>query len=135
MKIGTMKPADDMGGFLKDSKEILLDYLETRIEIARLKGIKAFSKSAGFLIWVMVFLLMFGLVAAFASILFALWMSKLTGSLIWGFGITTLILVLKLVLLTVFRHQLFVNPIIRIMIRRINSVTISNTPSANEENF
>lgn len=129
-----MKPADDMGGFLKDSKEILLDYLETRIEIARLKGIKAFSKSAGFLIWVMVFLMMFGLMVAFASLLFALWMSKLTGSLIWGFGITTLILVLKLTILTLFRYQLFVNPIIRMMIRKTNAVTITNTPSPNEEN-
>ncbi len=133
MKTGIMKPADDMGGFLKDSKDLLLEYLETRIEIARLKGIKAFSKSAGFLIWVMVFLLLFGLVAAFASILFALWMSKLTGSLILGFGITTLILLLKLILLTIFRHQLFVNPIIRIMIRRTNAVTLTPTPD-NEVN-
>lgn len=123
-----MKPADDMGVFLKDSKELLLEYLETRLEILRLKGIKAFSKSAGFLIWIMVFLLLFGLVAAFASLLFALWMSKLTGSLIWGFGITTIILLLKLILLTIFRHQLFVNPIIRMMIRRTNAVTLNPAP-------
>jgi hypothetical protein len=76
----------------------------------------------------MVFLLLFGFVAAFASILFALWMSKLTGSLIWGFGITTLILLLKLILLTIFRHQLFVNPIIRMMIRRTNAVTLTPPP-------
>jgi len=120
-----MTPSEDMGSFLKDNKQLLVEYLETKIEIARLKGIKAFSKSAGFLIWILIFLLLVGLVSAFAALVFALWMSKLTGSLIMGFGITTLVMILKLVLLTVFRDTLFVNPIIRFVIRNSNSVTLS----------
>lgn len=127
-----MKPNDDMGSFLKENKALLLEYLETRIEVARLKGIKAFSKSAGFLIWVLVLLLLVGMVAVFASVVFALWMSKLTGSLIGGFGITTLVLILKLIILTRFRQQLFVNPIIRIIIRHSNSVTLSPGAAGSE---
>lgn len=127
-----MKPSEDMGSFLKENKDLLLEYLETRLEVARLKGIKAFSKSAGFLIWVLVLLLLVGMVSVFAALVFALWMSKLTGSLIYGFGITTLVMILKLVLLTLFRKKLFVNPIIRIIIRHSNSVTLSPGSTGNE---
>jgi hypothetical protein len=45
-----------------------------------------------------------------------LWLSDITGSYIAGFGITTGIILLLIILLTLFRKAFFVNPIIKAFI-------------------
>jgi hypothetical protein len=45
------------------------------------------------------------------------WFSELTGSYVIGFGLATMLLLLVLVLLTLFRKSLFVNPLIRAFVR------------------
>jgi hypothetical protein len=108
---------ENLGSFYTENKTILKDYLETKLEIYRLQGIKVFSKSAGYMIWVIIAAFFFFLFIIFAGITLGFWLSNVTGSNIAGFGITAGIIVLLMVFLTLLRKVLFINPIIRTIIR------------------
>lgn len=109
---------ENLGNFLKENKRLVKDYLDTRFEIFRLKLIRTFSKSAGYLIWVIVSLFLFFLLMTFIGLVIGFWLTDITGSYIKGFGYTSLIMLGIIILLALFRNVLFVNPVIRIMIRR-----------------
>ena len=113
-----MSQPENLGSFFKEGKPLVSEYLETRLEIFRLKAVRLISKSAGYLIWVLVSLLLILLILIFSGVVLAFWLSALTGSYIWGFGITALVMVLVFLVLTLFRKALFVNPIIRAIIRK-----------------
>ena len=55
----------------------------------------------------------------FLGIVLGLWLSDITGSYIQGFGITTLIFIFIVALLAIFRKSLFVNPVIKVMISKL----------------
>lgn len=114
-----MSSSESMGSFFRDNKNLVKDYLETRLEIYRLKGIRAVSKTAGYLIWLVIAIFLIWMIGLFAALVFAFWMSELTGSLVAGFAITLSFVILKVILLTVFRKQLFVNPIIRRILKKM----------------
>lgn len=111
-----MSEAENFGSFFRENKQLAKDYIDARLEIFRLGLIRILSKSAGYLIWVILSLFLFFLFLIFAGLVLGFWMSSLTGSYVAGFGITTGILLLVIVLLALFRRQLFVNPIIRMVI-------------------
>lgn len=114
-----MSNSESMGSFFQDNKNLVKDYLETRLEIYRLTGIRAISKTAGYLIWLVIAIFLVWMIGLFAALVFAFWMSELTGSLVSGFAITLSFVILKVILLTVFRKQLFVNPIIRRILKKV----------------
>jgi lipopolysaccharide export LptBFGC system permease protein LptF len=115
-----MAQPDNLGSFIKDSKPLLKDYLETRLEIYRLQAIRLVSRSAGFLVWLLIALFLFFLIMIFSGIVLACWLSNLVHSYVLGFGLTTLFLVVIFVLLAVFRKSLFVHPVIQMIIRKTN---------------
>lgn len=102
-----------MGSFFKETRKMVMDYLETRLEIYRLQGVKAVSKTAAYIVWVIVSLFLLWLLLIFLGIVLGLWLSEVTGNYLTGFGITTLIILAFCILVYVFRKALFVNPIIR----------------------
>lgn len=104
--------------FFGDSKTLLKDYIDTRLEIYRLQGIRMFSKYFGLLAWVLISAFLMMLVLVFIGLVLGFWFAELTGSYVYGFGIATLILILIILLLTAFRKQLFVNPVIRTLIKK-----------------
>lgn len=112
-----MRTNEDFGSFYDDSKNLLQDYVETRLEIIRLQGIRVASKAIGYLAWILLSLFFLLLIFIFTGLVIGFWFSSLTGSYVIGFGIATLILALVVVLLAIFRKALFVNPIIRNFIR------------------
>jgi len=119
---------ENLGSFLKENKKLVKDYLDTRLEIFRFKLIRMFSKSAGYLIWVIISLFLFFLLMTFIGLVIGFWLTDVTGSYVKGFGYTSLIMLGLITLLALFRKALFVNPIIRIVIRRTtenNDETIS----------
>jgi thiol:disulfide interchange protein len=119
---------ENLGSFLKENKKLVKDYLDTRFEIFRFKLIRMFSKSAGYLIWVIISLFLFSLLMTFIGLVIGFWLTDVTGSYVKGFGYTSLIMLGLITLLALFRKALFVNPIIRIVIRRTtenNDETIS----------
>lgn len=114
-----MATQDSLGSYFREGKDLLQDYVETRLELYRLQGIRAVSKTAGYLIWLILAIFMIWMIGLFAALVFAFWMSELTGSMVYGFGITLGIIIIKVLLLRAFRRQLFVDPIIRKIIRKL----------------
>ncbi|HZJ61300.1 MAG TPA: hypothetical protein VFD24_13515 [Chitinophagaceae bacterium] len=109
---------ENLGTFLKENKKLIRDYLDTRLEIFKFKLIRIFSKSTGYLIWVIISLFLFSLLMNFIGLVIGFWLTKITGSYVEGFGYTSLIMLAVIILLALFRKALFINPIIRLMIRR-----------------
>ena len=115
-----MNQPENLGAFIKTNKTILQDYLETRIEIYRLQGVKAASKAIGYLIGLLVSLFLVFLVIIFLGLVLGFWLSDLSGSLIVGFGLTSLIMVFFVFLLVLFRKSLFINPVVKKMISQLH---------------
>jgi hypothetical protein len=113
-----MKEKENLGFFVKENKELIKNYIDTRLEIFKLTMIRLFSKSAGYLIWVIISLFLGFLLMTFMGLVIGFWLTRLTGSYVEGFGYTALIMLGIIILLALFRKALFINPVIRIMIRR-----------------
>lgn len=113
-----MSEPENLGAFIKENKTLLKEYLETKFEIIRLQGIKAFSKAIGYVIWILISVFLVFLVIIFLGLVLGFWLSELSGNLVIGFGLTTLILIFFLALLAIFRKSLFVNPVIKVMISK-----------------
>jgi hypothetical protein len=111
-----MDQKEDLGSFFRDNKNLATNYFETRLEIFRLQILATLSKSAGYFIWVIISLFLISLLFQFLYAIAGFWLSELTGSYLKGFGLVALVIHLKIVVLTVFRKNLFVNPIIRSII-------------------
>lgn len=124
-----MSDSENLGSFFKENKKLVKDYFETRLDILRLKIIRIFSKSAGYLIWIIVSLFLLWLFIIFLGLVTGFWLSSVTGSYTIGFGITALIILILIIILALLRKVLFVNPIIRTIIKK----AIKETETGNEE--
>lgn len=113
-----MSNKENLGAFFRENKELVKDYFETRLEIFKMKMIRVFSKSAGYLVWIIISLFLFFLLMTFIGLVIGFWLTDITGSYVKGFGYTSVIMFGVIMLIAFFRKALFVNPIIRIMIRR-----------------
>lgn len=111
-----MPDTETFSSFLHENKKLIREYIETRLEIYRLQLIRGFSRSAGYLLWVMISLVLVSLFIVFAGIVTGLWLSEVTGSYVKGFGLTTLLILLVIIVVALLRKQLFINPIIRTII-------------------
>lgn len=109
---------DNLGSFISENKEILKEYLETRMEIYRLQSLRIFSKSAGYFAWIIVSLFLAFLILIFGGLMLGYWFSSMLGSYVKGFGLMTLLLVVLFVLLALFRKSLFVDPVVQSIIQR-----------------
>jgi len=112
-----MPESENLGSFLKENKKLLKDYFDAKFAIYRLTLIRFFSKSAGHFIWIIISLFLVWLFIIFLGLVAGFWLSKITGSYTMGFGIVTLIILVKIILLARFRKALFINPIIRAIIK------------------
>ena len=127
-----MTEKENLGSFLKENKVLLKDYLDTQLEIFRLRMIRLFSKSAGYLMWIIVLLFLFFLLATFTGLVVGFWLTEVTGSYIKGFGYTTLIMLGIIILVASFRKVLFVDPVIRMLIRRTSEHDDANHEDQNK---
>jgi hypothetical protein len=113
-----MSEFENLGSFFRENKKLVKDYLDARLEIYKLKLIRIFSKSAGYFIWIIISLFLLFLFFIFLGLVTGFWLSELTGSYVKGFGLTTLIILVVIIVLALLRKVLFVNPIIRSFINR-----------------
>ncbi len=113
-----MSENESMGSFLKSNKSLAKEYLETRLEIFRLSGIRMASKSAGYLVWLIISLFLVFLIILFAGVTIGFWLSQLTDSFVIGFGIVAVALILLFVIFTLFRKKLFLEPLMQIILDR-----------------
>lgn len=126
-----MSKPEDFGSFIRENKDLLTEYVETKTEVYRLQGIRLISKTGGTLIWAVLALFMLFLILIFAGLVLGFWLSELLGSNVYGFGLATLILMVLTVLLTLFRRQLFINPIIRRIINISQEKEMDETTEPN----
>lgn len=113
-----MSESETFGSFLRENKSLLKEYIETRIDIYRLQSVRLFSKSAGYLIWIVISIFLFFLIVLFGGLVLGFWLSGITGSYTAGFGITTLFFVLIFVVLLAARKKLFIDPMIRNVLQK-----------------
>ena len=112
-----MENTPDIWQFLEANKQTLQEYVELKIELFNLKLIQKSSSIGGILIWLMI-LAFFGLlILFFGGITIGFWLSNILHSYVLGFAAITGILVAITLLMILAHKQLFINPIIRIMVR------------------
>ncbi|MFT3826419.1 MAG: hypothetical protein QM731_21035 [Chitinophagaceae bacterium] len=109
---------ENFGSFLKENKELLKDYIDVRLKIFRLESIKMASKSAGYLVFVLVSLFLVFLIFLFAGLVLGFWLSAVFNSNTIGFGLTTLLLIVIFILVILLRNKLFIDPIIKTVISK-----------------
>ncbi|MEI6086975.1 MAG: hypothetical protein WCR66_05275 [Bacteroidota bacterium] len=112
-----MENTPDIWQFLEANKKALQEYVELKIELFNLKFIRKSSSIGGVLIWLTILAFLGLLILFFAGITIGFWLSNLLNSYVQGFAATTGILVVITLILILARKQLFINPIIRIMVR------------------
>jgi len=115
-----MPATETIGSFFSENKKLVKDYFDTRLEIYKLKLIRIISKSAGYFVWMVVLSMFIFLFSIFLGLVAGFWLSNLTGSYVLGFGIVTLVIMVKIIMLALLRKKLFVDPVIRNIIRRLN---------------
>lgn len=113
-----MSQPDNLGSFIAENKSLLKEYLETRLEIYRLQGLRLFAKSAGYFAWILLSLFLAFLFLLFGGMMFAFWFSERLHSYVKGFGLVTLIILVVFILLAVFRNAFFVEPVIQTIIQK-----------------
>jgi hypothetical protein len=109
---------ETFGTFMHAAKEHSRNWFETRLNLCKLKGIRLFAKMAGNFTWLIISLFLFFLFSVFAGLTLGFWLSSYLGNYTAGFGIVTLLIMLKIGLLALFRKKLFINPVIRKMIKQ-----------------
>lgn len=109
--------SQDFNSFFSENKILLKEYLDTRLQLLRLQGVQLLSNSMSFFIWFIVLLFISFFILLFLGILFALWIARLTDSVIAGFASAAGIFSLVLVLVIVFKKSLFEKPISKMVIK------------------
>ncbi|NIM36584.1 MAG: hypothetical protein GTN67_15030 [Hydrotalea flava] len=104
--------------FFEDAKKVLQDYVNIQIKIFKLELIKKNATIGGLLLWMLIFVFLFFGLLLFAGFAFSFWMGALLQNIPAGFAITTIIFSILIVLITLFRKQLCINPFIKIIIQQ-----------------
>jgi predicted membrane protein len=113
-----MSQPETLGSFFADSKTLLKEYLETRLDIYRLQSLRMFAKSAGLFVWLLLSLFLAFLFLLFGGMMVAFWFSGIFHSQVKGFGLVAGLILLIFVLLAIFRRALFVEPVIQLIIQK-----------------
>jgi hypothetical protein len=113
-----MAEPENFSAFFQENKKLVKDYIDTKLEIYRLRMVRLIAKSAGEIIWIIVSLFLFFLFIIFLGMVTGFWLSDITGSHVKGFGLTTLFILLVILAIALLKKTLFVNPIIHRIVGR-----------------
>lgn len=111
-----MQKDDNSDDFFLRLKEDLTNYIQLRIELFKVTTYEKIARVTASLFSGLILGALFFFVVVFASISAGFYFSALTGSTIKGFGIITGIYFLLLMVMIIFRKQLFEKIIINKMI-------------------
>jgi thiol:disulfide interchange protein len=114
-----MEEHENLASFARQNKRLIRDWVETRIELFKLRIARMISVSAGYLAWIFVTIFIALLVIIFVGVTAGFWLSDITGSTTKGFGIITLTGILLAIILAIFRRPIFINPIVRGFVKRM----------------
>jgi hypothetical protein len=116
-----MSTNKNFSGFYAENKALLSEYLEIRLRLVKLQGIKALSRSLGMLFAILVVSSIGLFVILFLGTTFALWIAEKTGSNVTGFASGAGLFFVLLLIVIVFRKPLFLTPLIRLFIREMSN--------------
>lgn len=111
-----MPTSENLGDFYKENKKLVSEYIETRIELLKLKSIKLLAKTLSVLILISLVSFMMLFFVLFLVISFSWFMADKLGSATLGFLCGGGIFLLLIIFSVTFRKVLFLNPLIRIFL-------------------
>lgn len=112
-----MDNKEDFKGFYRENKALVKEYIDLRMKLLRLQGIRMASQSLAILALILILSVMFLFVMVFLGLALSAWLAQYMGSEIIGYLITTGIYLLFMLLVYLFRRPLLLNPFIRMFIR------------------
>lgn len=110
---------DNFQDYLTETKRLLKDYLEARLELTRLQAAEKLSKALGLFFTLILAFLLFFFVIVFLGMVLAHWISELSGSMTIGFSVTTLVFVVLLVIVLLFRKKIIEKPLANLLLREL----------------
>jgi hypothetical protein len=113
-----MSQPQNLGSFIAENKDLVKEYLETRMEIYRLQSTRVAAKSAGLIAWIFLSLLLGFLFVLFGGLMVAYWFAGIFHSYVKGFGLVALLILVVFVLIAAFRRVIFVEPVIQAIIQK-----------------
>jgi hypothetical protein len=121
--------------FFDENVSLAKEYIETKTTVYKLKATRTLSNILGKLAWFILSAFFIFLLFIFIGLVLGFWFSEMTGSFVAGFGLATLSLLLVILLLTIFRRQLFINPLLRVFIHAIvqDDDVIDESPKAQRD--
>lgn len=111
-----MDSNEDFKGFYQENKALVKEYIDLRMKLLRLQGVRLASKSLATLALILIIAVLLLFVLIFLGLSLSAWLTQLTGSEISGHLITSAIYILLMILVLVFRKPLLLNPMIRLFI-------------------
>lgn len=112
-----MSSNENLHDFYKENRKLITEYLETRVEIIRLKAIGTLARTLSMLILVTLISFMVLFFLLFLVISFSWYIASKTGSASIGFLSGGGIFLLIMLICMIFRKPLFLNPLIRLFIQ------------------
>lgn len=109
--------SDHGGNFISENFALLKEYVELRLELLKLQGVRMASRTLSILVTAFVVSMLALFILLFLGLTFSAWISGLTGSAIAGYAATAGLFLLVLVLVVLLRKPLLQNPLIRLFIQ------------------
>jgi hypothetical protein len=111
-----MQGNDDFSSFFRENARLVREYVELRMELLRLQGVRIVAKAYSQLMVFLIVLLMGLFVLFFLGMALAWGVAALTGSLVIGFLSSAGVFLLLLVLAVRFRRSLFQDRMVRTLL-------------------
>lgn len=110
---------DNFKDYFNGSKKLFSEYLEARWKLLRLTLTEKAANVFGVFLGLIIAAMLCFFVVLFLGFLLAFWISGLTGSSAMGFLITSLVFIILLAIVLMFRRQLIHRPLANAIIREV----------------
>lgn len=104
------------GDYVSENIRLLKEYVEVRLELARLQAVRMASRTLSILLTAFIIVMLSLFILLFLGLTFSAWISALTGSAIAGYAATAGLYFLLLVVVILARKPLLQSPLIRMFI-------------------
>jgi hypothetical protein len=104
-------------------KQLAEEYYSLQKQTARLSLIRYLAKAGGATMDGLIRFVLVSAVVVFGAVTGALWLGKITGNLVTGFGLMTILLLILSLVIHALRKALFVNPLVHHLVRKLHKDT------------
>lgn len=111
-----MSNNEDFKGFYQENKALVKEYIDLRMKLVRLQGVRLASKTLAILSLILILSVLGLFILIFLGFALSGWLAAITGSEIIGHLITAGIYMILMFLVLAFRRSLLLNPLIRLFI-------------------